>query len=142
MENRIMSAVKAIICCHGRILLVRRSLNASVGAGEWEFPCGEIIFGETPENALKREVVESTSLNVRIREIGYVSSYMRREDEQLIFIAYICTANRDIVELNTKYGDYMWVRPEKLYENISENIKEEVLKHYGKINDFVVREYV
>lgn len=142
MENRIMSVVRAIVCCHGRILLLKRYYNDIRKTGEWEFPGSSISFGETPENAIIRAIKEQAGLTVRIREIGYISTFQPKENEQYVAITYICTTNRDIAELSEEYSDYMWVRPEKLYVNICDNAKPEILQHYERIEDFISREYV
>lgn len=45
----------------GRILLVRKKSGPYLGL--WDLPGGKIEFGESPEQALKREVREETGLS-------------------------------------------------------------------------------
>lgn len=47
----------------GRILIAQRDLNKS-HPGLWEFPGGKIETGESPETALKREVLEEVGLKI------------------------------------------------------------------------------
>lgn len=48
-----------------RILLVRRGPGQS-GAGHWEFPGGKVERGESPEQALLREIEEELNLQIRV----------------------------------------------------------------------------
>ena len=130
------------MCCRGRVLVLKRSEFETTGAGEWEFPGGRMKFGESPENALEREVYEETGLNVNVKEITRASSFIISENENVIIIFYLCTSNHDMVSLSTEHGDYMWVRPEKLVESISEHLRNDVSLDYEKIVRFIKREYM
>ncbi|NQV89936.1 NUDIX domain-containing protein [Candidatus Uhrbacteria bacterium] len=46
------------------ILLIQRKDNNPMWDKKWEFPGGKIETGESPEEAVKREVLEETGLNV------------------------------------------------------------------------------
>ena len=50
-----------------KILIARRPLEKSFG-GLWEFPGGKIEEGESPEEALQRELREELNLEVEIIE--------------------------------------------------------------------------
>lgn len=141
-EKKIIAEVKAMVCCRGRILVLRRSEFETGGAGEWEFPGGRIKFGETPESALEREVYEETGLNIKIRQITHASSFMMPDERHLVVIVYICTSNHDLVSLSSEHGDYMWVRPERLIESVSENIRNDVARDYEQLVRFIKCEYV
>ncbi len=57
----LVSAV-ALIDVEGRILLAQRPEGKSM-AGLWEFPGGKVEHGETPEEALIRELQEELGIN-------------------------------------------------------------------------------
>ena len=61
MKTLLVSAV-ALIDPEGRILLAQRPPGKSL-AGLWEFPGGKVEPGETPEQALIRELKEEISID-------------------------------------------------------------------------------
>lgn len=57
-----------------RFLLVQRCENDHTGANTWENAGGNIEDGETPEDAVFREVKEETGItDIEIKKIAYVS---------------------------------------------------------------------
>src|SRR5205085_10144430 len=71
-QKRLVPCVGAIARDdEGRLLVIRRA--HSPGAGLWSIPGGRIDPGETPEQALVREVQEETGLEVSVgRLLGTV----------------------------------------------------------------------
>ncbi len=61
MKSVLVSAV-ALIDADGRVLLAQRPEGKSM-AGLWEFPGGKVEPGETPEQALIRELEEELGIN-------------------------------------------------------------------------------
>lgn len=61
MKTVLVSAV-ALIDIDGRVLLAQRPEGKSM-AGLWEFPGGKVEQGETPEQALIRELEEELGIN-------------------------------------------------------------------------------
>ncbi len=60
-------SVVARIEHEGRLLFIQRGIEP--GLGKWCFPGGFLNFGETPEQALRRETREETALDIQVKEI-------------------------------------------------------------------------
>lgn len=73
----LIDVVAAVIEEDGRILACRRAPHKS-GAGLWEFPGGKVEPGETPEDALVREIAEE--LGVEIHVLGHLTSIERSQE--------------------------------------------------------------
>jgi len=107
-----VSAV-ALIDIDGRILLTQRPEGKSM-AGLWEFPGGKIEAGETPEQALIRELDEELGINTWascLAPLTFAShSY---EDFHLVMPLFACRKWEGI-----PYGkegqNLKWVRPNQL----------------------------
>jgi 8-oxo-dGTP diphosphatase len=51
-----------------KILIVRRGPGQS-GAGFWEFPGGKVELGESPEQALHREIEEELGIRIHVQNL-------------------------------------------------------------------------
>ncbi|MGH7317324.1 MAG: 8-oxo-dGTP diphosphatase MutT [Candidatus Rokuibacteriota bacterium] len=65
--ERVVEVVAAVIERDGRILIARRHAASHLG-GLWEFPGGKRQAGETPEEALVREILEELDVTVTVGE--------------------------------------------------------------------------
>jgi 8-oxo-dGTP diphosphatase len=69
------------------VLLVRR--GAPPREGQWSFPGGKVELGETLEDALVREVVEETGLDVAVASFVDLFQYVERDPEGLVVYHYV-----------------------------------------------------
>jgi 8-oxo-dGTP diphosphatase len=81
-----LQVVAAVMERDGRVLICRRRADQSHPL-EWEFPGGKVEPGETPAEALARELAEELGLEgVRGREMTrYEFAYPRKSPIRLIF---------------------------------------------------------
>lgn len=63
MTKIVLVAACALVDADGRVLLAQRPIHKDHG-GLWEFPGGKLQDGETPEEALIRELREELAIDV------------------------------------------------------------------------------
>ncbi len=61
----------------GKYLITKRAADKAWAPGWWEVSGGAVIAGETSEEAVKREILEETGLDVTNAEGGFLFSYHR-----------------------------------------------------------------
>ena len=59
--------IAAAIVKENKVLIAKRKYGTL--AGYWEFPGGKIEAGETPQEALKREIMEELDTEITIGEL-------------------------------------------------------------------------
>lgn len=108
-------SVKGILLKDKKILILKRSDHIESRGGTWEFPGGGVNFGESLEEALKREVYEETRLSVKVDKPIYAWSIIKDENKQVIGIHLLCEmiGNERII-LSDEHCNYAWVTIDKL----------------------------
>lgn len=109
MQPLIVTA--AIVAHQGRILVTQRPAAARHG-GLWEFPGGKLEAGETPAEALQRELREELNLPVTVGEIFDVV-YHRYDWGAVLILAYRCTPVHTRVQ-NLQVAAHRWLSPDQL----------------------------
>lgn len=76
----------------GTYLITRRRMDKEWAPGFWEVPGGGVRAGESAEDAVKREILEETGVDVSHAEGGYVFSYQRvnPEEKNNYFVDIFC----------------------------------------------------
>lgn len=105
----------ALIDQQGRVLLARRPEGKKM-AGLWEFPGGKLEPGETPEEALVRELREELAIETSPRDFApFVFASHAYEGFHLLMPLFLCRRWRG--EPQGREGQKLaWVAPEDLVE--------------------------
>lgn len=72
-----LSVLGVIQRSDGKYLITKRAADKAWAPGWWEVSGGAAIAGETSEEAVKREILEETGLDVTNAEGGFLFSYHR-----------------------------------------------------------------
>ena len=112
MKTILVSAV-ALIDQDGRILIAKRPDGKSM-AGLWEFPGGKVELGETPEQALGRELSEELGIktwNSCLAPMTFASHAY--EDFHLLMPLFVCRKWEGIV-IPKEEQELKWVYSSEL----------------------------
>lgn len=109
----LLVAAVALIDSEGRVLLARRPEGKPL-AGLWEFPGGKVAPGETPEEALIRELREELGIDVSAACLGpFTFASHTYEKFHLLMPLYLC--RRWQGQVTAMEGQALaWVRPVRL----------------------------
>lgn len=94
----VLSSAKALIHHQGRVLLLREALPQG---DVWDLPGGKIEYGESPQQALQREVKEELDLQVEVqRSVGVWYFFSTTHRHQVICHTFWC-AVRGSLKIDT-----------------------------------------
>ena len=77
-----------VVIRDGRVMLCQRRPEVHNGL-KWEFPGGKLEPGESPEEALRRELREELSIDVRVGRVAD-NVYFRYPDRDVLLMFYMC----------------------------------------------------
>ena len=112
-KTLVLVVAVALVDADGRVLLARRPPGKAM-EGLWEFPGGKLAAGETPEQALIRELREELGIDTEqscLAPLAFASHGY--DDFHLLMPLYVCRVwNGTVVP---KEGQELrWVRPSRL----------------------------
>lgn len=103
------------------ILLLKRAPHKKWYPNCWDTVAGKIEKGESPEEALKREILEELSID-RFDVLKKEREYLYQDgDHQWLVHLFLCQFPQKDIVLNEEHTEHQWVRITQLIEleNIS-----------------------
>lgn len=148
MAGRPVPAVKALIEREGKFLAVE--MEAGEKGTLWTLPGGRVEQGESPEEALRREVMEEVSLEVDVhRPLGMFHFFFGEENEnQVVLTVFRCTPAGGEVDIDSNPAEenitgYDWLeRGEFMDLEAEDTLKELVSEHYDRELPKLVRDRI
>jgi ADP-ribose pyrophosphatase YjhB (NUDIX family) len=122
-------AVNVIVENEKRILLIKRRLEPFKGL--WSLPGGYVEYGETVENAAKRELKEECGLDIQpLRIVGVYSDLKRHPWKHAIAICYVAKKFKGQIKSRSKEGNVNFFE-------INRIPKELAFDHAKMIKDYI-----
>ncbi len=117
MTKKQVHVALGLVCCKksqtSQILVTRRPDNTVLG-GYWEFPGGKIEVGESPQQALTRELKEEVGLQVKPEHALSVVEHVY-DHAHVHLHPWLCRHVSGDVE-NLQVSDHQWVNVESLQQ--------------------------
>ena len=107
-----INVVGAILMKEGKILCAQRSEKMSL-SHLWEFPGGKIEPGETPQNALKRELNEELLIDVEVEDTLFETTTYEYEFGIVTLTTFICHLISGTPQL-MEHTAIKWLLPDEL----------------------------
>ena len=109
----LLVAAVALVDADARVLIAQRPEGKPM-AGLWEFPGGKVAPGETPEEALIRELAEELDIDVTENCLApFTFASHRYDDFHLLMPLYVCRVWKGSVRPQEGQA-VKWVRPMRL----------------------------
>ncbi|OFQ53379.1 (deoxy)nucleoside triphosphate pyrophosphohydrolase [Corynebacterium sp. HMSC074H12] len=105
--------VGAVFAKGNRFLACRKAPGKSL-AGQWEFPGGKIELGETPEQALAREIKEELSVTATVGDKVTTTVY-EYDFATIELTTFLCTIESGDLALSD-HDASRWVSPSEAQE--------------------------
>ncbi len=110
-DQTIVKPVKTTVGCiiedKGKILITKRNIGPF--KGYWCVPGGHIDFGESPIEAVKREIKEEVGLDIKPRFFDYFNEYFPEYDWHAVVIMFIAKSKGDVRIQKTEVKEYKWI---------------------------------
>ncbi len=121
----------------GKFLITKRAMTKSWAPGWWEVSGGGVMAGEESADAIAREIMEETGLDVKGAEGGYLFSYMRENPEErdnyfVDIYRFVMDFSEEDLKLQTEEtAGYMLATREEIEEFAAQGI----FLHYSSMKE-------
>ncbi len=120
--KKLILGVGGALFNNGKLLMVKRNADKRMAPNMWEIPGGKVEFSEDPEDALKREFLEETGINVEIVRPYSTWSHVQDAETFYIEIDYVVQCkNAESVKLSSEeHSEYKWAAKNEELKTTSE----------------------
>lgn len=105
---RIPVSAKAVIEVGGRVLLGRNDRD------EWELPGGRLEPGERVADAIRREVLEETGLDVAVGRLLLADTFDPVPGRTVLIVAHTARVLGGHVTASGEHAELAWTAPDRL----------------------------
>ncbi len=119
----------------GKYLVTKRALDKKWAAGEWEVPGGGAMAGESSRDAVRREVLEETGLEIDEENATVLYAYKNEDLESgdnYFADIYVCSKTFNIDDVKVEKTEAIDVRL-VTFEEIKELYDKDGFLHYKRI---------
>ncbi|MFF4451541.1 NUDIX hydrolase [Streptomyces goshikiensis] len=107
-----VSVAGVVVRDDGRLLAIRRADN-----GAWELPGGVLELVETPEDGVRREVLEETGIHV---EVDRLTGVYKNIVAGVVALVFRCKVSGGVERVSDETTAVQWLTPEEVSERMSE----------------------
>lgn len=116
--SKVVTSIKALVLHKGKFLLLKERFHKK---DIWDLPGGKPEYGETPQEALKREIKEELYIEAKIgKSVGTWWFFSHHNNYQVICHTFLCAFPENFeIDFTHNPADeemvgYQWVTKEEL----------------------------
>lgn len=127
MDNLWGLSVRGICTFNEKILLLKISSNSGHDAGLWEIPGGKVKKDEFFDEALKREYLEETGLEINIESLynvvenRYIACKSSQKINSIQLIMSVTVSSND-VKISSEHSNYRWFSKKEIDDMINDEL--------------------